>query len=77
MDSSLRHKAHLLAKLKFLFLSMISAGILPLEAAQARKQAFTGAFDFQISLARKSRQLNTSIFSQTLLTEKIPLESRD
>jgi len=45
-SSSLRHKGHQLAKEKILLLSMISVGTLPLEAAQARKQTFVGAFDF-------------------------------
>jgi len=76
-SSSLRHIAHLLAKLKFLFLSITSVGTLRLDAAQARKQAFIGAFDFQISFAEKSGQLCASRFSQRLLIEKIALESRD
>jgi len=50
---------------------------MPLDAAQTNKQAFIGALDFQIAFTGKLGLLDPSIFSQILLTEKIPLESRD
>ena len=52
-------------------------GTLPLDATQAKKQAFVGALDFQISFTGQLGRLDPSILSQRLLTEKIPLESRD
>jgi len=48
-----KYITHLLAKLKFLLLSIISMGTFPLDAAHARKQALVGALDFQIALAEK------------------------
>jgi len=49
--------------------------ILPLEAAQAKKQTFVGALDFQMDLAPKSQQSNASTYmEQKLLTVKDPLE---
>ena len=75
--SSSRHTALLLGKLKFLFLSMTSVATSPVEAAQGRKQAFVGALYFQIAFGGKWGQLDPSSLLHRLVTETVPLESRD
>jgi len=50
-SSSWKHITHLLAKLTFLLLSIVSVGTLPWDAAHTRKHAFVGAFDFHIALS--------------------------
>jgi len=68
-----KHKEHLLGPLKFLLLSMSLGGILNLVAAQANKQTFVGALDFQTDLVAKSQPSNTSTcVEQKLLTVKTP-----
>ena len=54
---------------------LYSIGILPLDAAQAKKQTFVRALDFQMSLATKSQPSNASTCAeQKLMTGKDPLE---
>jgi len=52
-----------------------SIRILPFDAAQAKKQTFVGALDFQMDLAATPQQSIASTYvEQKLLTKKEPLE---
>jgi len=60
---------------KFLLLGLSSIGILPLDAAQAKKQTFVGVLDFQMDLAAASQQsIASTCVKQKLLMGKGPLE---